>query len=105
MGSGTKRPTARPAPKRSVMADEQGRPTVRCPDEGRFSIHGDHAPGTSVTFRVEASEIVVRSGESVLARFASSDFANLAKCIEDGADYYGEVEVDDGETFVRFWMG
>lgn len=105
MGSGTKRPTARPAPKQSVMADEQGRPTVRCPDEGQLNLDGDHAPGTSVTLQVEASEIVVRSDEGVLARFASSDFANLAKCIQDGANYYGEVEVDDGETFVRFWMG
>ena len=105
MGSGTKRPTARPAPKRSVMTDGQGSPAVRCPEKGRLSIDGDHSPGTSVTLGVEASEVVVRSDEGVLARFASSDFANLAKCIEDGADYYGEVEVDDGETYVRFWMG
>lgn len=105
MGSGTKRPTARPAPKRSVMADDQGRPAVRCPEKGRFSIDGHHPTGTSVSLGVEAAEIVIQSDEGVLTRLASSDFANLAKCIEDGADYYGEVEVDDGETFVRFWMG
>ena len=107
MGSGTKRPTARPAPKRSALIGDGGRPIVSCPEEGRIDLDGAQQPlaGTKVTFSIDEGDVLVRAGNKAVVRLASEEFADLAKCLRDGAVYYGEVEVDNGETSIRFWMG
>jgi hypothetical protein len=80
---------------------------VSCPKEGRLRLDGrtDLAAGTSAAFGIIDGGIVIKAGERVLALLAADDFADLAKCLQDGFAYHGEVEIEDGETFVRFWMG
>jgi len=60
--------------------------------------------GIPTTLGIADGDIVIREDEQVLARFPSEDSADLAKCLHDGFTYHGEVEIEDGETFVRFWM-
>ena len=105
MGSGTKRPTARPAQKRTVLAGGDGIPVLSCPDDDRLHISRlDVEAGTAVILELLDGSIVIRSNHQIVGEVSADQFASLAKCLAHGFVYHGEAEVEDGESFVHFWI-
>jgi len=105
MGSGTRKPTARPAPKRSAIAGGDGTPVLSCPDGDRLPIEDSGVTaGTDVTLELVDNKIVIRSGQTIVSQVHANRFAELAKCLADGFEYHGEVEFEGGKSFVHFWI-
>lgn len=109
MGSGPNRPnTPVVTRKKRDLSDSGGGPILDCKDHGQVPATWtapDATSGVSGVLVADDRDVVLVLQSGAAARSSGAQAERLAACIEADFIYLGELETDDGGTFIRYWKG
>ncbi len=107
MGGGDKKPNTPTIRKRTGgLLDADGGLGLSCPDSGtaKFEPLGSSFnKGDRGFLRLDGSLVVVMLDGGPAGIAQGEGIAHIAKCLADGFEYAAKVELDRGETRVRYW--